>query len=103
MATSKNRDIINAHAELTKRTHQSAGDWDRELRLKYIGRDSWKRPVYEDRDGKLWKDVDPRVGRVPRLCSVLNNDFDGEPDTPLEVMERYKGARIIFEHERKTW
>lgn len=99
----KIRDIMSAYADRMKGTLQIAGDWDRELRLKYIGRDSWKRPVYEDRDGKLWKDVDPRAGRDPKLCSVMNNEFDGEPDTPLEVMERYKDTRIIFEHDRETW
>ena len=27
--------------------------------LKYKGRDSWDRPVYQDESGKLWKDVEP--------------------------------------------
>ena len=28
------------------------------LRLRYIGKDSWSRYVYEDEDGKLWKLTD---------------------------------------------
>lgn len=31
------------------------------LYLKYLGRDSWDRPVYEDGDGVIWKDVNPRA------------------------------------------
>lgn len=73
------------------------------LLLKHIGRDSWGRPVYEDESGRLWKDVEPRSGKVPKLCTALYNNFDGEPDIPLEAMERYKDARIVFVPERDTW
>lgn len=73
------------------------------LLLKHIGRDSWGRPVYEDESGRLWKDVEPRAGKVPKLCTALYNNFDGEPDIPLEAMERYKDARIVFVPERDTW
>ena len=31
------------------------------LHLKYLGRDSWDRPVYEDDNGVVWKDVEPRA------------------------------------------
>ena len=51
--------------------------------LNYIGTDSWERPVYKDGTGKLWKDVN--LGdREPSLCSSADNDFDGEPDMPIE-------------------
>ena len=52
------------------------------LKLKPIGTDSWSRPVYEDQNGHLWKDI--TLGRnKPNLCSALNNAFDGEPDLPI--------------------
>ena len=73
------------------------------MELKHIGRDSWSRPVYEDNTGKLWKDVEPRASRPPKLCSALNNAFDGEPDTPMEYMERYKNETITFVPERDVW
>lgn len=73
------------------------------MELKHIGRDNWDRPVYIDENGKLWKDVEPRADRQPKLCSVLYNTFDGEPDTPLAYMERYKNETITFTPERDTW
>ena len=52
------------------------------LKLKPIGTDSWSRPVYEDQNGRLWKDI--TLGRnKPNLCSAVNNAFDGEPDLPI--------------------
>ena len=56
------------------------------LHLKYIGKDSWSRYVYEDENGKLWKHTDccsPREcceERGDTLCSAAGNDFEGEPD-----------------------
>lgn len=38
------------------------------LHLKFVGMDSWDRPVYKDDGGTLWKDVDPRAGMKPNLC-----------------------------------
>lgn len=73
------------------------------LLLKHKGRDSFDRPVYEDDNGRIWKDVDPRAYREPKLCTALNNAFDGEPDTPIYAMDKYKEARIIFVPERDTW
>ena len=64
--------------------------------LKYLGRDSWSRPVYEDENGILVKDVDPRSWCAPRLATALNNEFDGEPDCP------YHGE-VKFDPERKVW
>lgn len=52
--------------------------------LTFIGVDYWDRPVYRDPNGRLWKDV--TLGSdTPRFCSACNNDFDGEPDTPIEA------------------
>ena len=56
------------------------------LHLKYLGRDSWGRYVYQDENGKLWKNTDccsPREVCEERddiLCSSCGNGFDGEPD-----------------------
>lgn len=41
------------------------------LHLKFIGMDSWDRPVYKDDLGTLWKDVDPRAGMKPNLCTSV--------------------------------
>ena len=84
---------------------QGLWEWnpDRKLYLTHKGRDSWERPVYEDKTGKLWKDVEPNADRGPKLCSVLYNAFDGEPDTPMEDMWQYKGVVLVFEPKRDTW
>lgn len=73
------------------------------LVLTVLGRDTWDRPVYRDDGGRLWKDTDPRTGRPPRLCTAFNNDFDGEPDTPMCAMKRYDQYEIIFNPQRDTW
>lgn len=52
------------------------------LKLKPIGTDSWSRPVYEDQNGHLWKDITLGSNK-PKLCSALNDAFDGEPDIPI--------------------
>jgi len=51
--------------------------------LKYVGTDAWDRPVYKDQDGNLWKDVNLGSGE-PYLNSSSSNEFDGEPDMPIE-------------------
>lgn len=56
------------------------------LKLRYLGRDSWDRRVYQDEQGTLWKDVDcfnkpPLVHNT--LYSSCGNSFDGEPDCPM--------------------
>lgn len=65
--------------------------------LTFIGFDSWDRPVYEDQNMKLWKDVDPCSDRNPKLCSALNNNFDGEPDIEM------RGGDVRFYPDRVTW
>ena len=72
-----------------------ARDWElvpvptRAKRVKYIGRDSWGRYVYEDENGKLWKHTDccsPRelcIERGDTLYSSCGNSLDGEPDCPI--------------------
>ena len=61
--------------------------------LKFVGLDSWDRPVYKDESGKLWKDVNLGSG-TPYLHSSSNNELDGEPDSPIEgeytIIDEYK-------------
>lgn len=73
------------------------------LRLTHKGRDSHGRPVYEDENGKLWKDVEPRENKSAKLCSVLNNEFEGEPDAPMEVMRKYDVVEVVLLSQRDTW
>lgn len=73
------------------------------LELTHIGNDSWDRPVYKDQNGKLWKDVDPRASREPELCTVYQNIFDGEPDTPMCYINKYKDVQVEFKPNRVTW
>lgn len=54
------------------------------LVLKYIGEDAWSRPVYQDQFNHLWKDVDLGNYSQPSLCSVVNDEFEGEPDMPIK-------------------
>ncbi len=61
------------------------------------GRDSWDRPVYKGPDGNLYVDVDPRKDWGPNICTKYQNDFDGEPDTPV------KGVDFIFTPCRDVW
>ena len=67
------------------------------MKLQYIGMDSWSRPVYQDENGQLVKDVQPRKDWPPKLCKPLDNAFDGEPDVP------YHGEEIEFVGGRVTW
>lgn len=73
------------------------------IKLEFLGMDSWSRPVYEDENGRLWKDVDPRKVSVPDLCTSMNNAFDGEPDTPMSVIKAYSEANVEFTPKRVTW
>ena len=53
------------------------------LKLKYIGDDFWSHPVYKDQHNHLWKDISCGDSEIPSLYSVVNNDFDGEPEYPI--------------------
>ena len=68
----------------------------KKLVLNYIGLDSWSRPVYKDESNKLFVDVDNREGRKAEICTKYNNMFDGEPDTPIGYIDRYKDLEIKF-------
>ena len=72
------------------------------LVLNYIGNDGFNRPVYEN-GNKLFVDVDPRSTRQPVICTVLNDCFGGEPDTPIIQIEKYANAELQFFPKRITW
>lgn len=59
------------------------------VKLKQIGIDYWSRPVYKDPQGKLWKDVNCGCGD-PALHSSNNNDFEGEPDMPIQFLRDWE-------------
>ena len=54
------------------------------MKLKYIGEDSWSRPVYQDQHGHLWKDIHCGNSDTPSLYAAVNDEYDGEPDQPME-------------------
>ena len=67
------------------------------LELAHIGRDSFDRPVYEC-NGKLYVDVDPRKHMPAEICTKSDNEFDGEPDWPIN-----KDVEVTFIPSRDTW
>lgn len=73
------------------------------LHLKFLGRDSWDRPVYKDNNGVIWKDVEPRADREANLCTSVDNEFDGEPDTGMKYLKAYQNVLVIFEPKRDVW
>lgn len=72
------------------------------LELTYIGLDSWSRPVYKDNNENLFVDVDSREWRRPEICTKYNNQFDGEPDTPIQYIKKYDSVEIVFLPQRIT-
>lgn len=54
------------------------------LTIKQIGIDDWHRPVYIDRKGRIYKDINVGYG-VILLCTASNNNFYGEPEVPVKV------------------
>ena len=73
------------------------------ITLKFLGMDSWGRPVYEDETGTLWKDVNPCRQSEPELRAAYGNNFDGEPDVLMSGMKRYADAEAQFLPERIVW
>lgn len=63
--------------------------------------DSWDRPVYELSDGKLIKDVNPRLNSEPDLYYSSNNDIDGEPDCPVKMTVKLLPKRVTWENSRE--
>lgn len=53
--------------------------------MEFIGVDFWERPVYKCiENGHLWKDVSLGMSDTPELYSSSNNEFDGEPSSPIK-------------------
>lgn len=57
---------------------------DGKLELKYMREDFWSHPVYEDQFKHLWKDLGMGDTEQPNLYSAVDDDFEGEPDTPIK-------------------
>jgi len=67
--------------------------------LRHEGTDSHSRPVYSMADGRLVVDCDNRRCVTGfKLCTKLDNAFDGEPDTPLYLL--YQDAYFGFYPDR---
>ena len=81
------------------------------MKLIYLGEDDWSRPVYKDENEKLWKDVEMNSTKLNKgekvdkfaLCTVTNNELDGEPDTPMVYIKRYNDVEIelVFDKAEK--
>ena len=65
------------------------------IRLTYVGRDSFCRPVYEA-DGHYYVDVDPRRDMKPSIFTKYRDEFNGEPCDPVQ-------AEFVFYPCRDTW
>ena len=63
----------------------------KKLILNYVGRDDWDREVFTNEDGRFFKDVDLKMGKGT-ICTA--SDFNGEPDTPIHYISRYKDLEI---------
>ena len=62
----------------------------------FVGMDAWDRPVYKCEDGVYIKDVNPRAGFDPELCTCANNDPDGEPDTHVNNEITLLPSRVVW-------
>lgn len=74
----------------------------KKLTLYYVSDDSFNRPVYEN-GGVLFVDVDPLSYKKPAICTKAYNCLDGEPDTHIQYMEKYKDMEVEFFPQRKVW
>ena len=61
------------------------------LILTYVGEDDWSRPVFTNQEGRYFKDVDLKMG-MGTICTA--GGFEGEPDTPIHYIARYKDLEI---------
>lgn len=64
------------------------------LILIFVGKDDWGNDTYKDENGKFFKNIG--WGHNVDICTVSNNELDGEPDTPVERIERYKNVEIVL-------
>lgn len=61
------------------------------LVLNFIGVDDWSRPVFESENGEIFKDLNLGDGQLD-LCTA--SSFDGEPDTPIHYIKKYKNVEF---------
>jgi hypothetical protein len=61
--------------------------------LEFLGMDDWSRPVYKNQEGRFFKDINCDNSPLD-LCTA--SGFDGEPDTPITYIERYKDVEVII-------
>ncbi|MGL5254548.1 MAG: LPD11 domain-containing protein [Brevinema sp.] len=73
-------------------------DKKNKLIMEYIGEDFWSRPVYRDQFNRIWKDISLGMSGEPDLHSVVDNDVDGEPDTPIKEGIQYTILSSSVEH-----
>ena len=72
------------------------------MKLTYLGKDDWSNPVYKDENDKLWKDTGMRSTKLDEgetvdksaLCTVSNNEIDGEPDISMNNLKKYNDVEI---------
>ena len=68
----------------------------KKITIKFLGTDSWNRPVYEDENGKMFKDTNLGKGNMA-LCTVYGG-FEGEPDTPIQYIKKYQDVEFVIEN-----
>lgn len=61
------------------------------LTLNFIGVDFWSRPVFESKNGEIFKDLNLGEGQLD-LCTA--GSFDGEPNTPIYYIEKYRNVEF---------
>ena len=72
------------------------------LVLNYVGNDSCDRPVYENH-GLLFVDVNPLSYKETKICTKAYNCLNGEPDTPIQYISKYKDMLVDFFSKRIVW
>lgn len=75
---------------------------DKNIFMDFVGYDNWERSVYRY-DGQLFVDTNPREGAKNSICTKYNNEFYGEPDTPIYAISKYKDKNIVYMPKRIVW
>lgn len=65
------------------------------LVMTYLGDDRLGLPVYQDSDGRLWKDVNGGEGN-PNLYTTCG-DVDGDPQVSMAKLDAYDEVEIVFD------
>lgn len=68
------------------------------LEIKFLGKDSCSRNVYETKEGTLLKNLNlDGFPSQENLSTSLNNRFDGEPDIPLIYKTQKYNFKVVEE------